>query len=64
MEKKERQAPTNNCKIKVENERDEILRQRKVMKGTDIFISEDLTRLNQQVLACIRKKLPDEVDEA
>ena len=51
-------------KLNSRMKRDEILRQRKVMKGTDIFISEDLTPLNQQVLACIRKKLPDEVDQA
>ena len=44
--------------------RDEILRQRRILKGTDIFIKEDITPLNQEVLACMRKKQPDEVDQA
>ena len=30
--------------------RDEILRNRKLFKGTDIFVNEDLTKINQLVL--------------
>ena len=43
---------------------DEILRRKKILKDTNIFISEDLTPLNHEVLACIRKKQPDEVYQA
>ena len=43
--------------------RDTVLRNRKLFKGSDIYINEDLTRLNQLVLACVRKKMPDEVDK-
>ena len=43
--------------------RDVILRNRKLFKGSDIYINEDLTRLNQLVLSCVRKKMPDEVDK-
>ena len=28
-----------------------------------MFGNEDLTRMNQHVLACVRKKMPDEVDK-
>lgn len=41
--------------------RDTILRNKKLFKGTDIFINEDLTKINQHVLACVRKKMADEV---
>ena len=44
--------------------KDQILRKRKSFKGTDIFISEDLTPTNQLVLACIRRKMPDEVEQS
>ena len=44
--------------------RDELLRKRRELKGTNIFTSEDLTPTNQLVLACMRKKMPDEVDRA
>lgn len=43
--------------------RDRVIRNRKLFKGTNIYINEDLTRLNQLVLACVRKKMPDEVDK-
>ena len=44
--------------------RDEILRNRKLFKGTDIFVNEDLTKINQLVLSCVRKKMKDEVGKA
>lgn len=44
--------------------RDTVLNNRKVFKGSDIFVNEDLTRINQQVLACVRKKMTDEVERA
>lgn len=44
--------------------RDKIMKYKKLMKGTGIFISEDLTRLNNYVLACVREKSPDEVENA
>lgn len=44
--------------------RDEILRKRKLFKGTDIFVNEDLTKINQLVLSCVRKKMKDEVEKA
>lgn len=44
--------------------RDTILKNRRVFKNTNIFVSEDLTKTNQHVLACIRKKSPDEVDRS
>ena len=44
--------------------RDEILKNRRLFKGTNIFICEDLTKTNQLVLTCPRKKMPDEVDQS
>lgn len=44
--------------------RDELMRRRRDLKHTGIFVSEDLTPINQLVLACLRKKMPDEVDQA
>ena len=44
--------------------RDNILRNRKLFKGTDIFVNEDLTQINQNVLACVRRKMPDEVKQS
>ena len=44
--------------------KDSILKRRRELKGSNIFISEDLTSINQQVLACLRKKMPDEVDQS
>ena len=41
-----------------------ILRNRKLFKGTDIFVNEDLTQINQNVLACVRKKMADEVKQS
>ena len=43
--------------------RDIVLRNRKLFKGSNIYMNEDLTRLNQLVLSCVRKKMPDEVDK-
>lgn len=43
--------------------RDEILRNRKLLKGSRIFINEDLTRLNSSVFMCVKKKMPDEVSQ-
>lgn len=42
--------------------KDRILRNRKQLKGTGIFINEDLTQLNQQVLMSVKRKMPDEVN--
>ena len=44
--------------------RDELLKKRRELKGTNIYISEDLTPINQQVLACLRKKMPDEEEQS
>ena len=44
--------------------KDSILKRRRELKGSHIFISEDLTPIHQQVLACLRKKMPDEVDQS
>lgn len=41
--------------------KESILRNRKALKGTGIFINEDLTQLNQQVFMSVKKKLPGEV---
>ncbi len=41
--------------------KESILRTRKALKGTGIFINEDLTQLNQQVFMSVKKKLPGEV---
>ncbi|KAH3868294.1 hypothetical protein DPMN_031437 [Dreissena polymorpha] len=37
---------------------------RKQLKGTDIFINEDMTKLNLHVLMCVKKKMPDEINSA
>lgn len=42
----------------------QILRKKKMLKGSGLFINEDLTQLNQMVFNCVRKKMPDEVDSA
>ena len=39
-----------------------VLQNKKQFKGTQIFVHEDLTKLNQLVLTCVRKKMPDEVN--
>ena len=44
--------------------RDAILRNRKLFQGTDIYVNEDLTKINQLVLSCVRKKMKDEVEKA
>ena len=44
--------------------RDNIMRNRKLFKGTNMFVNEDLTQINQNVLACVRKKMPDEVKQS
>ena len=44
--------------------RDAILRNRKLFKGTDLYVNEDLTNINQLVLSCVRKKMSDEVEKA
>ena len=44
--------------------KESVLKQRRILKGTGIFLNEDLTRINQHVLACLRKKIPDEVTDA
>lgn len=43
------------------------MKKRKLLKNTGVYINEDLTTLNQHILACIRnmrKKQPDEVEGA
>ena len=44
--------------------RDNVLLQKKLFRGSMIFVNEDLTRLNQLALSSIRKKMPDEVENA
>lgn len=39
----------------------EILKRRKMLKGSSIYVNEDLTRVNQEVLSCVRKKQRDEI---
>jgi len=41
-----------------------VLAKRKLLKGKGVAVYEDLTRLNSEVLACTRKKLPDEVNDS
>ena len=43
--------------------RNVVLQNKKQFKGTQIFVHEDFTRLNQLVLTCVRKKMPDEVNK-
>ena len=43
---------------------DELLKRRRELKGTNIYISEDLTPINQHVLACLRKKMSDEIEQS
>lgn len=38
-----------------------ILRNRRSLRGSDIYINEDLTQLNQQVFMSVKRKMPDEV---
>ncbi|KAH3823798.1 hypothetical protein DPMN_125620 [Dreissena polymorpha] len=40
-----------------------ILANRKKLRGTNIFINEDMTRLNLHVLMCVKKKMADEVSD-
>ncbi|KAH3694930.1 hypothetical protein DPMN_082375 [Dreissena polymorpha] len=42
----------------------DIIANRKQLKGTDIFINEDMTKLNLHVLMCVKKKMPDEINSA
>ena len=44
--------------------KDSILKKRRAFKDTRIFLNEDFTGLNGHVLKCLRKKMPDEVQEA
>ena len=44
--------------------KDKLMYQKHQLKNTGIYVNEDLTATNAYVLACIRKKLPDEVDKA
>lgn len=41
-----------------------IMRQKKSLKGKNIYISEDLTKLNQEVFSSVRKKMKDVVSAA
>lgn len=42
--------------------KDNVLMKRRTLKGTGIYINEDLTKLNQQVFMSIKRKMPDEVN--
>ena len=42
----------------------DIMRNRKQLKGSGVYINDDLTRLNLEVLMSVKKKMPDEVQEA
>ena len=44
--------------------RNNIVRNRKTLKGSNIYINEDLTKLNHKVLKCVRTKMTDEVESA
>ena len=44
--------------------RDNVFKNRKNLKGSNIFINEDLTRINQNILTCVRVKMTDEVESA
>ena len=44
--------------------RNKVLKNRKLFKGTDIFVNENLTQINQLALACVRRKMPDEVKQS
>lgn len=44
--------------------RDELLRNRKYLKGSNIFVNEDLTRLNNRVLMTIKKGNPNKIQNA
>lgn len=52
------------AKLKSRATKYHILNNKKSLKGTGIFINEDLTKVNQLALACVRKKCPDEVKGA
>ena len=44
--------------------RDKVMRSRRVFKGSNIFLNEDMTKINNKVLACLRKKMPSAVEQA
>lgn len=44
--------------------RENVFRGRKALKGTNIYVNEDLTWINHHILACVRKKQSDEVESA
>lgn len=44
--------------------KEKILRNRKQLKGTGVYVNEDLTKLNQLVLMCVKRKMSDEVAQA
>lgn len=46
------------------NVKEAVMKNRKLLKGSGIFINDDLTRTNFQVLMCVKKKQKDEVKEA
>jgi len=43
--------------------KEEIVHNRKHLKGTGVFVNKDLTRKNFHVYMCVKKKMPDEVDQ-
>jgi len=44
--------------------KEEIIRTRRNLKGSGVFINDDLTPLNLEVLMSVKKKMPDEVRDA
>ena len=44
--------------------KEEIMKTRRNLKGSGVFINEDLTPLNLEVLMSVKKKMPDEVRDA
>ena len=44
--------------------KDSKVKRRWELKVSNIFISEDLTPINQQVLACLRQKMANDVDQS
>ncbi|KAH3880540.1 hypothetical protein DPMN_004456 [Dreissena polymorpha] len=44
--------------------KDKIIRNRKLLKNSNVYVNEDLTKINLQVLMCVKKKMMDEVKDA
>ncbi|KAH3842188.1 hypothetical protein DPMN_115683 [Dreissena polymorpha] len=44
--------------------KDQIIRNRKLMKNSNVYLNENLTKLNLQVLMCVKQKMMGEVKDA